>query len=86
MTHENEIKYFKISCGMVGMTLDDNHSDLLLSMYKLVLLKREKTTIEDALEVKSLVQNRANTRQAQNTLNKHSKKVMNQQKVKKDNL
>ena len=76
MTHEQKINYMRIALGVCGYGIDsEKNLDILVSTYELVLKKEGKTSVEDALEIKHEVENRANVKERQKLLDKVSEKV-----------
>lgn len=71
MTHKEKIGYMRIAAGIAGFSIKNEHLDLLVSLYEIVLEKKEKTTVEDAI----IIEHEVEVRTKQKLLDEVSKKV-----------
>jgi hypothetical protein len=74
MTHEEKINYMRIAAGICSFGFRNDQLDLLVSLYELILKKKGKSNVEDALNVEHEVKNRADTKAKQDLLDKVSDK------------
>lgn len=74
MTHEEKINYLRISAGICGFSIQNEHLDLLISLYELILEKKGDGRIDDIVEVELEVKERANAKKRSELLDKVSKK------------
>jgi len=75
MTHDEKINYMRISAGIAGFGISNEHLDLLVSIYELVLEKKGESTVDDATKIEIEVKKRANVRLKNELLDKVSTKV-----------
>lgn len=75
MTHEEKINYMRIAAGVAGFGIKNEHLDLLVSIYELILEKRGKGNINDIVDVEGEVKKRAEVKHRQELLDKVSEKV-----------
>ena len=75
MTHEEKINYMRIAAGIAGFGIKNEHLDLLVSVYELILKKKEKSGIEDVVKIESEVKHRADVKARSELLDKVSEKV-----------
>jgi len=70
MTHEEKIQYMKIALGIIGYGFDHKSSDMLISVYELILKKEGKTDLEMILKVKARVEERDDLKNRSEMLDK----------------
>lgn len=75
MTHEEKINYMRIAAGIAGFGMKNEHLDLLVSVYELILEKKGKGNIEDVVKIESEVKHRADIKARSELLDKVSEKV-----------
>jgi hypothetical protein len=75
MTHEEKINYMRIAAGITGFGLRDEHLDLLVSLYELVVKREGKTSLSDVVDIEREVKKRADIKARQDALDKVSEKV-----------
>jgi len=75
MTHDEKIGYMKIAANVCGFGVEHKHIDMLVGVYELVLEKKGKSNIEDALNIKQAAENRQAAKERQKILDKISEKV-----------
>jgi hypothetical protein len=75
MTHEEKINYMRIAAGIAGFGIKNEHLDLLVSVYELILEKKGKSDIEDVVKIESEVKHRADVKARSELLDKVSEKV-----------
>ena len=59
MSHDEKIKYLRIASNIAGFAMRLQDLDLLVSLYELVLEKKEIGTIKDVSKIEAQVKNRA---------------------------
>jgi hypothetical protein len=59
MKHEEKINYLRIAAGICAFGFTNEQLDLLISLYELVLEKKGKASIEDAVAIELKVKERA---------------------------
>lgn len=70
MTHEEKINYMRIATGIAGFGIKNEHLDLLVSIYELVLEKKGKTDMISCLNVEDEVKKREKVRHTSELLKK----------------
>ena len=75
MTHEEKINYMRIAAGIAGFGIKNEHLDLLVSVYELILEKKGKSDIEDVVKIESEVKHRADVKARSKLLDKVSEVV-----------
>lgn len=75
MTLEEKINYMRIAAGIAGYGFKNEQLDLLISLYELILEKKEEGNIEDVLKIEAEVKKREDVRVRTERLDKVSKKV-----------
>lgn len=75
MTHEEKINYMRMAAGMAGFGIKEEHLDLLVSLYEMVLEKQGDSTVRDALEIEKEAKNRADAKARSEKLDKFSEKT-----------
>lgn len=75
MTHEDKINYMRICAGIAGLGIDNYNLDILVSTYELVLEKKGKANVEDALNVKHGAEERKKAKERSEILDKISEKI-----------
>lgn len=74
MTHEEKINYLRIASGICGFSIQNEHLDLLISLYELVLEKKGNGKIDDIVDVELKVKERTDAKKRSELLDKVSKK------------
>lgn len=75
MEHEEKINYMRIAAGIAGFGINNEHLDLLVSLYELVLKKKGKGNIDDVVDIEYEVKKRHELKKTQELLDKVSEKV-----------
>lgn len=75
MTHEEKVNYMRISAGICGYGFKNEHLDLLVSLYELVLEKQGKGSIEDIVKAELDVKSRADIKRKTELLDTVSDKI-----------
>ena len=65
----------RIAAGIAGFGIKNEHLDLLVSVYELILEKKGKSDIEDVVKIESEVKHRADVKARSELLDKVSEKV-----------
>lgn len=58
MTHNEKIDYMRISAGVCGFSFQQEHLDLLVSIYELILEKKGSAKLDDIVCVEQAVKER----------------------------
>jgi hypothetical protein len=74
MTNEEKINYMRISAGICGFSFKNEHLDLLVSLYELVLKQKGRTKLDDVVSIELDVKKRADIKSKQDILDKISDK------------
>ena len=74
MTQEEKINYMRIAAGICGFGIDNKSLDLLVSLYELTMKKKGATKLDDIVDVKMGVENRAIVAKKQELLDYVSEK------------
>ena len=75
MTHEEKINYMKIATGIVGYGFDKKNLDKLVSIYELIIEKKEKTDLKSISKMEDEVNKRADIKKRKELLDKVDEKV-----------
>lgn len=73
MTHEQKINYMRIASGIAGFGINTHQLDLLISIYELILEKKGKSNVEDAVKIEYEVKQREKERQIKEMIDKKIK-------------
>ena len=65
----------KIAAGIAGFGIKNEHLDLLVSIYELILEKKGKSDIEDVVKIESEVKHRADVKARSELLDKVSEAI-----------
>lgn len=74
-THSDRVKMINISANVAGIGLSEELSDLIVSLYELILEKRDSLTIKEIFTIKHEVKCRADAKARSEMLDKVSKKI-----------
>jgi len=72
---ENKIKYMRIACNVLGFGFKEEHLNLLVQLYELVLEKGGMTAIDDIVGAEYDAKKRAEFKKKSELLDKVSVKV-----------
>lgn len=72
MDHEEKIRYMRIAAGIAGFNIREKDLDLLVSMYELILEKKEKGNIQDVTIIEDQVKKRSDIKARKDLLDKVS--------------
>lgn len=75
MTHDQKINYMRIAAGVCGFGISNQHLDLLVSLYELVIEKEGDADIRSMADIEVQVKNRADAKHRSELLDKVSEKV-----------
>lgn len=74
LTHEDKIKYMSMACAMLGINIGLETTDMLVSVYDLVIKHKGQTDMEMVYKLQAEVKKRADIREKGEMLGKASKK------------
>lgn len=75
MSHEEKIECMRLACGICNFGIDHKNMDLLVSLYELILEKKDNANIKDALQVQREVKERDDVKKRSELLDKVSVKI-----------
>lgn len=62
MSHDEKINYMRIACNIAAFNLKNEHLDLLVSLYEIVVKKQGKTDVKDVIQIEKEVSERETER------------------------
>jgi hypothetical protein len=74
MTHNQKINYMRIAAGISGFSIQNEHLDLLVSVYEMVTEKEGKTSLSDIVNVEHEVEKRSKERREKELAEQKNKK------------
>lgn len=75
MTHDEKINYMRIAAGICTYGFTTQQLDLLVTLYELILEKKGKASVDDAVDAELAVKKRADIIARSNLLDKVSEKI-----------
>ena len=74
MEHKEKINYMRIASGMAGFSIQNNHLDLLVSLYEYVIEKQGKGNLREIITIEAEAMKREEIEERKRVLDKLSKK------------
>lgn len=75
ITKEQKVKFLHIAANVAGVGLDERLSDLIVSLYEIILEKQEDLTIKEILSIMHEAKQRADVKARQYMLDQVSQKI-----------
>lgn len=75
MTHEEKITYMRIATNLCKFGFNEEHIDLLVSLYEGVVKMEGNMTLKDTVEIELTCKDRERARNVSKALDKFSEKV-----------